>query len=236
MNDPELIRTLGRLQATMISVATGGAKIKEAEADFKSDYDAVADALSARGMENPIPYRSLWDWYGHWSSGDLPSYQSRRAFVSSIFSPLVKQLQQGGVRDFVPTGWDKVDRTIGRVRKDLSQATNEEEFQVIGTLCREALISLAQAVYVAEKHPILDGKQASESDAKRLLEAYIAVELGGGANDDARKHAKSSLDLANMLQHKRTATFRDAALCVEASSSVINIIAILSGRRDPENG
>jgi hypothetical protein len=35
------------------------------------------------------------------------------------------------------------------------------------------------------------------------------------------------------LQHKRTASFRDAALCSEATTSVVNLIAIIAGRRDP---
>jgi hypothetical protein len=65
-----------------------------------------------------------------------------------------------------------------------------------------------------------------------MLEAYIAVELAGGPNEYARKYLRSALDFSVMLQHKRTATFRDAAMCVEATTSVINIVAIVSGRRD----
>jgi len=68
-----------------------------------------------------------------------------------------------------------------------------------------------------------------------MLDAYLAVELSGGQNEAARRHAKASLDLANALQHDRTATFQDAALCAEATASVINIIAIVSGRRDPQS-
>ena len=88
-------------------------------------------------------------------------------------------------------------------------------------------------MYDQDRHPPLDGVDPAENDAKRMLEAYIAVELAGGANEEARRHARSSLALANALQHRRTATFRDAALCVEASTSVINVIAIVAGRRDP---
>jgi hypothetical protein len=40
--------------------------------------------------------------------------------------------------------------------------------------------------------------------------------------------------LAVNLQHRRTATFRDAALCAEATRSVINVIALISGQRDPD--
>jgi hypothetical protein len=35
------------------------------------------------------------------------------------------------------------------------------------------------------------------------------------------------------LQHKRTADFRHAALCAEATAAVINLVAIVSGQRDP---
>ncbi len=63
---------------------------------------------------------------------------------------------------------------------------------------------------------------------------YLANELAGEPNKVARQHAKAALDLANELQHKRTAIFRHAALCAEATASVVNLIAILSGQRDPE--
>ena len=70
------------------------------------------------------------------------------------------------------------------------------------------------------------------SDAKRRLEAY-AVELGTNANEQARKHAKAALDLAVGLQHKRSATWRDAAMCLEATASVVRLVTIVEGRRDP---
>jgi hypothetical protein len=65
------------------------------------------------------------------------------------------------------------------------------------------------------------------------LEAYIAVELGTNANEQARKHAKAALDLAVGLQHKRSATSRDAAMCLEATASVVRLVTIVEGRRDP---
>lgn len=52
-----------------------------------------------------------------------------------------------------------------------------------------------------------------------------------GANEEARAHARAALRLALALQHKRTADFRIAALCAEATASVVNILAVLAGRR-----
>jgi len=132
-----------------------------------------------------------------------------------------------------PTGWPKVERQMGEVRERLREAANEEQFQAVGLLCREALISVAQAVYVAERHPSLDGVAASATDAKRMLEAFIAVEFAGGANEEARGYAKASLRLALALQHDRTADFKTAALCAEATASVINLVGVISGARTP---
>ena len=70
-------------------------------------------------------------------------------------------------------------------------------------------------------HPGRD--DPSSTDAKRMLEAVIAVELGGGSNEIARKHAKAAMDLALGLQHDRRATFRAAALCEEAATSVVKL-------------
>lgn len=218
----------------MISVATGGPRIKEVDDQYREMFVTVAEGLAARGIENPVPYSSLWDWYGRWSSGDLPSYQSRRQFLGELVNPLIARIRLGrGADEFKATGWARVDRVVGDLRDKLAAAQVEEHFQTAGLLCREALISLGQAVFDSERHVTIDGVKASATDAKRMLEAYIAAELGGGANDEARKHARSALDLAVNLQHKRTATFREAAMCVEATTAVINIIAIVSGRRDP---
>jgi hypothetical protein len=234
MTDEQLLAALDQLRNTMVAVATGRTMIMDANDQFQRTYATVAATLGQRRIENPLPYGDLWDWYGRWRSGDMPTYQSRRDYVSEIFTPLINRIRTGRQEDFSPTGWTRVDRAVGELRDRLADARTEEQFQAVGLLCREALISLAQAVYVAERHPCLDGTRASDSDAKRMLEAYIAAELAGGANEETRGHAKSALVLAVALQHRRTATFRDAAMCVEATTAVINIIAIMSGRRDPQ--
>jgi hypothetical protein len=101
----------------------------------------------------------------------------------------------------------------------------------VGLLCREALISLSQAVYDSAQHAPLDGIAPSATDAKRMLDGYITAELQGGSNEEARRHVRSALDLALALQHRRTAGFRDAAICAEATTAVTNLVAIVSGRR-----
>ena len=237
-NSADLLQQLDGLRGMMVAVSTGGPLINEVNADYKESYLRFSRELEVVGIPNPIPYSDLWDWYGKWSSGDLPTYQSRRQYIRGLVEPLEAQLREWsssrGTRAFLePTGWPRVDRNLGEVRMRLASASTEEQFQVVGLLCREALISLAQTVFDPDQHPTLDGVEVSDTDARRMLERYLAVEVKGGSNAVARRHAKSALELAVALQHKRTARFRDAALCVEATASVVNIIAILSGVRDP---
>src|ERR1035437_2275183 len=173
MNTPELVDGLNQIRDLMVSVSTGGARIQEVDDRYQHTYAKISAALAARGITNPITYGSLWDWYGRWSSGDLPSYQSRRTFTSNLFTPLLNRIQTGKEQEYQLTGWERVDRTVGEMRNRLAAAENEEQFQAVGLLCRDGLVSLAQAVYVRSKHPPLDGTEPSSTDANRMLEAYI---------------------------------------------------------------
>lgn len=130
-----------------------------------------------------------------------------------------------------PTGWQKVDRQLQEMRDRLDMADAEEKYQAVGLLCREVLISVAQQMFDARKHSTIDGIPPSDTDAKRLLEAIFEAELKGSANEEARGHAKAAVRLALALQHKRTADFKMAALCAEGTWSVVNMLAILAGRR-----
>ncbi len=130
-----------------------------------------------------------------------------------------------------PTGWQKVDRQVQEVKLRLDTAKAEEQLQAVGLLCREALISVAQEVFDPLRHKPVDGIVPSETDVKRMLEAFMETELAGSSNEEARAHARAALRFALALQHKRTADLRAAALCAEATFSVINVVAILGGQR-----
>jgi hypothetical protein len=130
-----------------------------------------------------------------------------------------------------PTGWRKVDRQLQEMRLRLDTANSEEQYQAVGLLCREALISVAQEVYDPRRHVSSDSVTPSDTDAKRMLDAIFENDFKGSSNAEARAHARAAVSLALALQHKRTADFRTAALCAEGTCSVVNILAIVAGRR-----
>jgi hypothetical protein len=129
------------------------------------------------------------------------------------------------------TGWQKVGRQLQDMRSRLDSAQSEEQFQAVGLLCREALISAAQEVYDAGRHFPANGVTPSPTDGNRTLGGIFEAEFKGSASDEARHHALAAVELVLALQHKRTADFRTAALCAEATSSVVNMQAIIAGRR-----
>lgn len=159
--------------------------------------------------------------------------QSPGRYLSELFSLLGNRRRAGTSDVFEASSWQRVDRAIGEIKQRLASAGTEEQFQAIGLLCREALISVAQAVYDPDRHRPLDGKTPSPTDAKRMLEAYVAAELPREGNEESRKHLRSALALALALQHRRTAAFREAAVCAEAVTGLIEMVAIVAGRRDP---
>ena len=237
MTDDELIAEIEAQRELMAKVATGGPKIQDVNQQYGHRRQRIADELRLRGLDDPNPHGDLWAWYGRWSAGDMPSWYSRRVHLHAMYQPLIDQIRKGpivtGAQVFEePTGWTRVDRGVYEIRRRLEQAENEEQFQAVGLFCCEVLISLAQVIYDPQRYPSEDGVSPSETDGKRMLDAYISAELPGGANEGIRRHAKAALSLANDLQHRRTADYRQAALCAEGTISVVNLIAIISGIRD----
>jgi hypothetical protein len=231
-----LVNEIDALKSMMIAVATGGPRIQERNQEYIQRRRAVGALLLKYNLQDPNPYSDLWAWYGRWSGGDLPTYQSRRQYIAGMYQPVIDHLLKERERRITepiqePTGWARVDRNIDAIRIRLESAQNEEEYQTVGLLCRETLISLAQSVYNPETHVPSDGVTPSETDAYRMLDGYFGSELPGTSNEAARKHAKAALALANELQHRRTASLKDAALCAEATRTVVNIVAIVSDRK-----
>ena len=130
--------------------------------------------------------------------------------------------------------WSPIDRALMAAATPLRRADRTEEVQAVGLFCREGLISLAQAVFNSSRHTTGDGVQPSATDSKRMLDAFFSYELSGGANEETRRHARASVSLADALVHRRTATYRDAALCLEATQSTANLASIVTGRSETD--
>ncbi|HVQ40138.1 MAG TPA: hypothetical protein VMS31_21540 [Pyrinomonadaceae bacterium] len=127
-------------------------------------------------------------------------------------------------------GWPAVDRLLARIETLLVSSIATDDLQQVGLLARDLTIVLAQTVshVVAEK---LAG--VSTSDSKAMLAAYFEHKL----RDDRKQFtalARSVYDLAVHLQHKRTATVSDAALCGRAAIALAEIVRVIADRDEQE--
>lgn len=161
---------------------------------------------------------------------ELPMFKNNED-VAELKLKLYKRHSQfsiGGIltEEYQPTGWERVDRSIDEMKSRLEIADTEEQFQAIGMIGRETLISIAQQVFDSEKHTTLDGVETSSTDAKRMLEAFLRYELGD-SSEKIRKYARASVDLGNQLTHDRGANKRKAALCLISVSSISSMIKTL---------
>ena len=130
-----------------------------------------------------------------------------------------------------PTLWEKVDRQVAAMRDQLNRATVEEEFQTVGYLGREVMISLAQAVIDPSEAIGEDGNLPSSTDASRLLEAYIGKTLPGRGNEALRGAVRKAVIATSAVLHDRNATAKDAALIAELVSSSVHLVHILATQR-----
>ncbi|MCA0431687.1 MAG: hypothetical protein LCH46_00350 [Proteobacteria bacterium] len=213
----------------MIDVATGGARIQDV-GDYYQAREARIRQTIPEGVTYDNPHGDLWAWYQHWRA-ELPQYEDRRFYVRQLFGPAIEAVAKRSSLPSEPreaTGWERVDRALSKARTQLEAASAEEDLQAIGLLCREVIISLAQAVYDPTIHESLDGVRPSETDANRMLEAYIAHVFPGASNKEVRAHHRASLALALNLQHRRTASRQLAALCVEATASTAAVVSIIA--------
>jgi hypothetical protein len=109
-----VIRFFELQKSLMIEVATGGSRIQEKNEEYKSRRIMILSELHALDLLDPNSYADLWSWYGKWSDGSLPTYQSRRDYVTNLYQPILDNLllmvqRREVVQVIEPTGWARVD-------------------------------------------------------------------------------------------------------------------------------
>jgi len=92
-----LLMEIWQIQSIMVSVSTGEAQIQEKEDEYIQLYLDIAteiETLAKVGvtLSHKNPFRSLWDWYGYWSSR-LPTDASRRQYVRELYAALVNPIE-----------------------------------------------------------------------------------------------------------------------------------------------
>lgn len=220
------------LRDLLISTSTGEKRIENENDSYISTYEKVDSVISKLDLENPNPFKTLWESYNYWSS-NLDSYAKRRTYFSNLYYELLKLINTSNVNDVVNiqleyTNWDQINRTIADIKKQYNEAITCAQFNGIGAMCRNVYNSLADTIYKEEYHVDIDIPVPNENQYKSKLLEFVLYKLDGKTNEDFRSHCKKMIDLADTLTHKKTATRQQAALTINAVISILNIITILN--------
>lgn len=217
------------LRQMLINSSTGKQRIQDINTDFKIKVAEFNHQYHSLNHKSEIPFDDLWSWYKYYKE-KFGTYHERRNYIKELFKEIFKNLIVVDISnpEAPPvTGWDAVDRILKKCANQFATAKITEDYQQIGLLCRETFISTASIVYNTEMGNSEDGTVPSKTDSKRMLEIYIENKLNGQSNQTIRKYLRSSIDLSNELQHKRTASKVDAAICLQATISVVKTIMFI---------
>jgi hypothetical protein len=222
---------LQRQQETLNAVATNqDVGIKQNEARYHARQKRIAAGLKRIGMSNPFPWRSLWEWHGRWTAGDMPRYRDRRGFIAGLVNPVYEELERrasaASVADWsaeaVPT-WEALNERLEALKVELDRGASVDDFQDVGRRAREIIIDGVNLIFDDSMVP--EGEDVPKtSDAKSRLDMYLAKRLSGPARADIRKLLRIPWDAAQVLTHFDDATRVDAYAIAQATVLVIRTL------------
>ncbi len=221
----ELRVELSREMDMMTAVATGGPRIDDLNGEYRSRRRRIQDLLRRLGIHDPNPHVDLWAWYGKWSR-DLPTYTDRRTYIRDLFQPLHTQMDRVRV-DEVGSGlpgsdnltrWDTISGQVVQLQIRLAELRSPEDVQAIGLICRDIMISLADELHDRSVHG-----DVGNSAVKRLYAAVDSM-ASGSQHEKLRRLLKATIDYANVVQHRRHGTTREAGLVAEATVGVVHLL------------
>ncbi len=110
LSDGQLVDAIEEMWLLLVAVSTGIRDGRKAGQQFADLYDSVSRECKRRKLEVKLPFERLSTWTARWSRGDLPTYESRREYLSKIFPPMM----------------DAVRESLRNTSEGLSPGTKEE--------------------------------------------------------------------------------------------------------------
>jgi hypothetical protein len=189
MTSQELIREIEAQRLLMIAVATGGPRILDVANEYTERREKIGFALAERGIEDPNPYSDLWRWYAKWSDGSLPSYSSRRQFITNLFDPLIERVRQNRM----PANYDLILRLVEEMEEfklNVNSYYNDSEYSsFVDDRIRGKVISLRAHLQRLGSEDLVQELDGVELEEGKLV--FILETLRGFIIPEARRRVHS---------------------------------------------
>jgi len=128
------------------------------------------------------------------------------------------------------TGWAAVDGQVAQLRRRLAVGRSPEDSQAVGLLCRDIMVTLADACHDPAKHGDVG------ASAVDRLNAVVDCLAPGEENQRLRKLLKATIDYANVVQHRRQGTLVEAGIVAEAAVAAVNLVRRLTNAFEASQG
>ncbi|SFA68736.1 hypothetical protein SAMN04515620_1012 [Collimonas sp. OK607] len=133
-----------------------------------------------------------------------------------------------------PTPFDEVIRRQEQAQGRFESAVEAEDYQSVGMLLREALVSVVAALRRRTEIPP-EVEQPQAANFIVWTDVLMNQLCGGGSNKELRQHlkntAKEAWQLANWLTHSRSADKTAAAIAIGSCETVIGHFIMLLERQ-----
>jgi hypothetical protein len=193
-------------------------------------------ALTSRlGVKFDPPFRDFPGFRAYWvSHGGYGSWAARRAMVSEVFGPLLEELErreEAVLRDLVEpvsplkvTGWPAVDLEIAELRRHFHAATTPQDYRNIGNDVVAVLEALSAAAYQPSRHLFEGETEPKVADTKSRLTRVVEVDCKTLGGAELRRHARSTIELAQAVKHNAAGTRTQAGIAADAAIQLANMI------------
>jgi hypothetical protein len=232
---PEMIELLEQQRSLLIDVATGKA-IPAVNDEYTQRRRLLAPALLRLGVEDPFPWRDLWQWYGFYKD-EYPTYQSRRDLVHARSDQLLNELevrQSSDLSDWEnpAESWEVIETRLDGLKVEFDGAKTLDDLQDVGRRSREILIDAANVAF----HQWMLPKGVdlpSRNDAKRRIDYFLAEIAPGDSYEALRKVVRASHDLNNTVTHSASVTRANAFAAAQATILVVRTLQHLWNEWEP---
>lgn len=181
------------------------------------------------------PFRDFPSFRAYWGShGGYGSWAARRAMVSEFFGPLHEELErreESVLRDLVEpisprkvTRWPSVDLEIAELRRHFHTAATPQDYRNIGNDVVAVLEALSAAAYEPSRHLFEGEMQPKVVDAKKRLTRVVEVDCKTLGGAELRRHARSTIELAQAVKHNPAGTRTQAGIAADAAIQLANMI------------
>lgn len=137
-----------------------------------------------------------------------------------------------------PSPFDEVIRRMDQAEEKFGHAIEAEDYQAVGMLLREALLSLIAAL---RRRTIVEVGQVLPQDSNFVswTELLMNALCGGGSNKELRQHlkniSKETWQLTNWLTHHRNASKTAASIAMHSCQTTVgHFVQILEKHKSNE--